>query len=284
MASNIQIALGVANPKVLTTLNLSANPVKLIGNAQYIPVTIDIAQADNNVAVIPIATQSSLTAVVAGEFDTVRVGDFLTAIATGSLTAKSNVSVTAAYLASGLKELTFNENFTNLTLGVKSGDSVTVASSGTGIPANATVLKVDYVARKIYIDKVLTESKIADLSITPKIRVTAVRKSTALVNPNQVDFDSTVATTGVSGLVTIKGGAVDGVFTVLRLVPVNSATDAKATLSISSATLDGSQVVGSPEGCNGLVYDTLNYSNIGQYQTNLDTYRTKAGVSAPTGV
>jgi hypothetical protein len=42
-------------------------------------------------------------------------------------------------------------------------------------------------------------------------------------------------------------------------------------------------VKGSVEGFNGLVYDTLTYNNIGRYETDLDTYRTKAGVAAPTG-
>jgi hypothetical protein len=121
------------------------------------------------------------------------------------------------------------------------------------------------------------------LTVTPRIRVTAVRTSTATANPNQIDFDSTVATTGTAGNVTIKGGAVDGVFTVIKLTPINNAISAKATLSLSVATLDGSQVKGSAEGFNGLTYDTLTYSNIGQYQTDLDSYRTKAGVAAPTG-
>ena len=281
--SNIQIALGVANPKVLTTLDLGTNPVKTIGDAEYIPITIAVAQADITASVIPIATQSKLKAEVAGAFDKVRVGDFITAVATGSLTAKSNVAVNNVYLASGLKEITYDENYNSTNLGVKSGDAITVASAGTGIPANTIVTKIDYVARKIYIDKALTESKVASVSVTPKIRVTAVRKSTAVANPNEIDFDSTVATTGVAGNVTIKGGAVDGVFTVLRVVPVDNAVNAKATLSIASATLTGSEVKGSTEGFNGLVYDTLTYSNIGQYQTDLDTYRTKAGVAAPTG-
>lgn len=281
--SNIQIALGVANPKVLTTLDIGTNPVKTIGDAEYIPITIALAQADITASVIPIATQSKLKAEVAGAFDNVRVGDFITAVATGSLTAKSNVSVTNAYLASGLKEITYDETYNSTNLGVKSGDAITVASAGTGIPANTIVTKIDYTNRKIYVDKALTETKLANLTITPKIRVTAVRKSTATANANEIDFDSTVATTGVAGNVTIKGGAVDGVFTVIRVTPVDSLTNAKATLSIASATLNGSEVKGSTEGFNGLVYDTLTYSNIGQYQTDLDTYRTLAGVAAPTG-
>ena len=281
--SNIQIALGVANPTVLTTLDLSTNPIKTIGDSEYVPVTIAVAQADITASVIPIATQSKLKAEVAGAFDKVRVGDFITAVATGSLTAKSNVSINNVYLASGLKEITYDENYNSTNLGVKSGDAITVASAGTGIPANTIVTKIDYVARKIYIDKALTESKVASVSVTPKIRVTAVRKSTAVANPNEIDFDSTVATTGVAGNVTIKGGAVDGVLTVLRLTPVDNAVNAKATLSIASATLDGSQVVGSTEGFNGLDYSALTYSNIGQYQIDLNNYRTKAGVAAPTG-
>jgi hypothetical protein len=281
--SNIQVALGVANPKVLTTLDLGTNPVKTIGDSEYIPITIALAQADITASVIPIATQSKLKAEVAGAFDGVRVGDFITAVATGSLTAKSNVTVADAYLASGLKEITFDETYDNTNLGVKSGDAITVASAGTGIPSNTIVTKVDYVNRKIYVDKALTESKVADLTITPKIRVTAVRKSTATSNPNEIDFDSTVATTGVAGNVTIKGGAVDGVFTVLRVTPVDSLTNAKAVISIASASLSGADVKGSTEGFNGLVYDTLTYSNIGRYETDLDTYRTLAGVAAPTG-
>ena len=91
--SNIQIALGVANPTVLTTLDLSTNPIKTIGDSEYVPVTIAVAQADITASVIPIATQSKLKAEVAGAFDKVRVGDFITAVATGSLTAKSNVSL-----------------------------------------------------------------------------------------------------------------------------------------------------------------------------------------------
>lgn len=281
MASNIQVALGVAAPTILTSLDFGSNPVKVIGNSQYIPIVIEAAQADILASVIPIATQSKLTAVVAGAFDKVRVGDFLTAIATGSLTAKSNVSITNAYLASGLKEITYDETYNSTNLGVKSGDAITVASAGTGIPVSTIVTKVDYVARKIYVSNALTETKLAALSVTPKIRVTAVRKSTAVANPNEIDFDSTVATTGVAGNVTIKGGAVDGVFTVLRITPVDSLTNSKATLSIASATLNGSEVKGSTEGFNGLVYDTLTYSSIGQYQTDLDTYRTLAGVNPP---
>jgi hypothetical protein len=281
--SNIQVALGVANPKVLTNLDLGTNPVKTIGDSEYIPVTIALAQADITASVIPIATQSKLKAEVAGAFDGVRVGDFITAVATGSLTAKSNVTVADAYLASGLKEITFDETYDNTNLGVKSGDAITVASAGTGIPSNTIVTKVDYVNRKIYVDKALTESKVADLTVTPKIRVTAVRKSTATSNPNEIDFDSTVATTGVAGNVTIKGGAVDGIFTVLRVTPVDSLTNAKAVITVASAALDGSQVKGSTEGFNGLVYDTLTYSTIGNYETDLDTYRNKAGVAAPTG-
>jgi len=282
--SNIQIALGVANPKVLTTLDFGTNPIKTIGDSEYIPITIALAQADITASVIPIATQSKLKAEVAGAFDGVRVGDFITAVATGSLTAKSNVTVADAYLASGLKEITFDETYNSTNLGVKSGDAITVASAGTGIPASTIVTKIDYVARKIYVDKTLTESKIADLTITPKIRVTAVRKSTATSNPNEVDFDSTVATTGVAGNVTIKGGAIDGVFTVLKVTPVDSLTTAKAVITIDTTALNGSQVKGSTEGFNGLVYDSLTYNNIGRYETDLDTYRTLAGVAAPTGV
>ena len=281
--SNIQVALGVANPKVLTTLDIGTNPVKTIGDVEYIPITIALAQADITASVIPIATESKLRAVVAGAFDNVRVGDFITAVATGSLTAKSNVAVNNVYLASGLKEITYDENYNSTNLGVKSGDAITVASAGTGIPANTIVTKVDYVARKIYINNALTESKVASVSVTPKIRVTAVRKSTATANANEIDFDSTVATTGVAGDVTIKGGAVDGVYTVIRVQPLDNALNAKAVVSIACATLDGSEVKGSTEGFNGLVYDTLTYSNIGQYQTDLDSYRTKAGVAAPTG-
>jgi len=281
--SNIQIALGVANPKVLTTLDLGINPVKTIDDAEYIPITIALAQADITASVIPIATQSKLKAEVAGAFDKVRVGDFITAIATGSLTAKSNVAVNNVYLASGLKEITYDETYNSTNLGVKSGDAITVASAGTGIPANTIVTKIDYVNRKIYIDKTLTESKVANVSVTPKIRVTAVRKSTATSNPNEIDFDSTVATTGVAGNVTIKGGAVDGVLTVIRVTPVDNPTNAKAAITIDTTALNGSQVKGSTEGFNGLVYDTLTYNNVGRYETDLDTYRTLAGVAAPTG-
>lgn len=281
--SNIQIALGVANPKVLTTLDIGTNPIKTIGDSEYIPVTIALAQADITASVIPIATESKLRAVVAGAFDKVRVGDFITAVATGSLTAKSNVAVNNVYLASGLKEITYDENYNSTNLGVKSGDAITVASAGTGIPANTIVTKIDYVARKIYIDKALTESKVASVSVTPKIRVTAVRKSTAVANANEIDFDSTVATTGVAGNVTIKGGAVDGIFTVIRVTPVDSLTNAKAVITIDTTALNGSQVKGSTEGFNGLAYDTLIYNNIGRYETDLDTYRTLAGVAAPTG-
>lgn len=281
--SNIQVALGVANPKVLTTLDLGTNPVKTIGDAEYIPITIALAQADITASVIPIATQSKLKAEVAGAFDKVRVGDFITAVATGSLTAKSNVSVTNAYLASGLKEITYDETYNSTNLGVKSGDAITVAAAGTGIPASTIVTKIDYTSRKIYVSNALTETKLADLTITPKIRVTAVRKSTATANANEIDFDSTVATTGVAGNVTIKGGAVDGVFTIIRVTPVDSLTNAKAVITIDTTALNGSEVKGSTEGFNGLAYDTLTYNNIGRYETDLDTYRTLAGVAAPTG-
>jgi hypothetical protein len=280
--SNISVKLGVANPKVVTVLNFGSNPAQTIGDSQYFPITIEAAQADITASVIPVATQSRLNAVVAGAFDKVRVGDFLDSVATGSLTAKAAVTVSDAYLASGLKEISYDETFNSANLGVKSGDVITVAAAGTGIPSNTIVTKIDYANRKIYVDKVLTETKIANVTVpAPRIRVTAVRKSTAVTNANQIDFDSTVATTGVAGDVTIAGGAVDAVFTVFRFTPIDSTVDAKATLSISSARLDGTQVVGSTEGFNGLDYTALNYNNNGQYQTDLDTFRTLAGVAAP---
>lgn len=282
MASNISTQIGVANPKVTVTNILGTNPVKVVGDSQYIPVTIDLSPSDIVASVIPIATQSKLKAEVSGAFDNVRVGDFISSIATGSLTAKSNISVTDAYLASGLKEIAYNETYNSGNLGVKSGDLISVAAAGTGIPSNTTVLKIDYDNRKIYIDKAITETKIADLTITPKIRVTAVRKSTSVSNPNEIDFDSTVATTGVAGNVTIKGGAVDSVLTVISLTPLDDEVDSKATLSVNAANLDGSEVKGSPEGFNGLNYATLNYANLGRYQTDLKTFRTKARVEPPS--
>jgi len=281
MASNITVKRQLITTTADFTSNLGINPVVVVADDQYIPLTVDLAQTDITALVIPIATQSKLVATVVGAFDKVRVGDFVSSVATGSLTAKSDGTITGAYLVSGLKYFVYPATYNSSTLEVKAGDVVTVASAGTGIPANTTVLKIDHGTRQVWIDKALTESKVADITVTKKIRVTAVRKSTATSNPNEIDFDSTVATTGTSGLVTIKGGATSGVVAVFKLTPIDS-TNGIAKVNIGQSVLTGDKVIGTPDGLNNIVVQNLVYTSLGIVSFDLDKFLLTAGVVAPT--
>ena len=283
MASNIAFKRNLLNTQTDASGNLGTNPASVIGDNQYVPITLALTQTQRSITGCTLTNTQSKIVGTSGAFDKVRVGDFLTSVSTGSLTAKSAVTITSAYILSGLKEIVFPETYDSSTLGAKAGDAITVASSGTGIPANTVITKIDYANRKIYLNNACTESGVKNLTVTPKIRVTAVRKSTAVSNANEIDFDSTCASSGSNSTLVVDGGATDGVVTVLKITPVDSTTNGNGSIAISAATLDGSLVLGTPAGLNNLGdLSLLNYAALGAYTTNFDKFLVTAGVDSPT--
>lgn len=245
----------------------------------YLPIGFDDFVAPNQVITTTnaVSAATKLVNTAVGKFNDVRVGDQVVSLSAGTLTAKADITRTCNTFT-GLKKVVYASTFTSSTIGVKAGDPVT----GTGIPANTVVDRIDYAQRTIYLDKNATADGSVVLTFSPPVRVTAVRKSTATANANEIDIDSTVATAGTSVSVTIKPGAREAVTAVLRIEPVSNTTGARANYNVSVSVLDGLEVKGSDSGFNGLDFTTLNYINLGSYGFDADAFLVTARIPRPT--
>ena len=280
--SNISIKRALVNTQSTFTADLGTNPPTVVGDNIYVPVTIALAQTDISAVGSTLTATNTFIQGAAAAFDKVRVGDFVTAVTTGTLTPKAVLNRVGLYGVTGQSYLVYPDSYTAGTLGIKSGDLIAEETAGLAIPALTFVKKIDHATRRIFLSAALIETGLVNVDVTPRIRVTAVRTSTAVTNPNQIDIDSTVATNGAASTVTIKGGAVDGVLTVLKLTPVDSTTTGVGTIAIGGAQLTGSLVVGTDTGINNIPDDsTLTYITLGSYTTNIDTFLLNAGVVAP---
>jgi hypothetical protein len=251
---------------------------------EYLPITItQFSIPTFTIPNVPLVLSATTLTGVSGAFDNVRVGDIIQSVSTGAITAKSLVARTGFFLPSGSKFVVYPESYNSSTLGVKAGDAVTVTASGTGIPVNSVVTRIDHASRTIYINNAITgASKIADLDFTPPTRVTAVRTSTATLNPNQIDFDSAVGTANASSTLTILPGAREAVFAALRLTPVSNSSAGQLNVNVAFATLPGSGVVGSANGLNNIDPTVLSYSTVGTIPVQLSKFLLDARVPAPT--
>jgi hypothetical protein len=267
------------------TMNMYPTSVQDINNVYYIPFFLQGISAPtftiNNLS--GTAGTSTITALApsigtAGAFDSgVKVGDIITGTSTGTLNTLSTSTI-SCYTSYGLNYVVYPHTYTSSNLPMQSGDVI----SGTGIPANTQVNTIDYANRRIYLTNSCTVDGIATLTITPAIRIIAVRPSTAISNANQIDINTTIATTITFGTLTVLPGALDGLFGCVSVTPIGSATSGKATFSVSAATLDGTQALGSASGFNGVDITALSYGVLGNFSFNVDSFLLKARVPSPS--
>lgn len=250
----------------------------------HIPLTFDNfsdAVPDLSITGIALTTSSNgagsnTISGTAGKFNNVRVGDILSDVSTGTLTPKDTVARTV-HSFEGLDYVVYSNSFTSSTLGVQAGDSV----SGIGIPTNTVVDRIEYSTRRLFLSNEATATGETELTITPAVRVTAVRTSTAPSNPNQIEIDTTVATNGTNSTLTVKNGAREAVFGVLRLAPVNDSNGSRASFNIGFSSIPGSSVRGSANGLNPINHSALTFSGAGSFSFNGDAFLTEARVPRP---
>jgi hypothetical protein len=248
----------------------------------YLPIMYDNFTIPNLTPVVNTTTgQARLNAVTAGDFDNVRVGDIVSSLSAGALTAKATID-RSCYAVKGQFYVVYPVTFTSSTLGVKVGDAVTGATANV-IPANTVVDKIDYATRRIFLSNAVgTAGDIIDvLTFTPPVRVTAVRPSTATTNANQIDIDSTIATGANGATATIKGGAREAISHVLRIEPVDTTVGSRVAYQISVSILAGTAVVGSASGNSDIDFTTLAYVTVGTYNFDADVFLLAARLPRP---
>lgn len=283
--ANIAIKRPIINTLADFTSTLVAAAPKEISGSFYIPFSIDsfAAPAITITGCTLTSTQTRING-TAGAFDNVRVGDIVTSTSTGSLTAKTAITVDNCYTAQGLPFVTYPHTVDLVAVGVKAGDAV----AGGGIPANTRVDKIDYDNRRIFLTNNCSASGIQTsgniLTFTPPIRVTAVRPSTATTNANQIDIDTSVATNGAASSVVITPGAGEAVAFVLKVTPVANTTGSQFSNTVEYALVPGSSVVGSASGFNNLTYNTLTYLSLPAIRFDLDSYLTDARLPRPASI
>jgi hypothetical protein len=282
---SIAIKRTILNTLADFTSSLVLGVPKEISGSFYIPFSLDSFSAPN-ISITGCTLTSTQTRIngTASAFDNVRVGDIVTSTSTGTLTAKTALTVDNCYTAQGLPFVTYPHTVDLATVGVKAGDAV----SGGGIAANTKVDKIDYDSRRIYLTENCSATGIQTsgniLTFTPPIRVTAVRPSTATANANQIDIDTSVATSGAASTVVITPGAGEAVAYVLKVTPVDNTTGSQLSSTVEFALVPGTAVVGSTTGYNNLTFTTLTYLSLPAIKFDLDSYLTAARFPRPASV
>jgi hypothetical protein len=243
----------------------------------YLPLSFDSFDApDISIDGCTLTSTQTKISGAAGAFDNVRVGDIVTSTSTGTLTAKSAVTINTCYVAKLLPYIIYPD--TADISGIKAGDAVT----GTGIGADCLVDKIDTVSRIIYLTVANTAAGANNITFTPPVRVTAVRPSTALSNANQIDIDTTIATSGAASTIVITPGAGEAIFAVLRVEPLSNSTGGRLNVALSVYYGDGADVKGSTTGYSELTFSTLSYSSLSTFGIDADTFLVDARLPRPT--
>lgn len=254
------------------------------GNISYLPLIFDNFEDDvPNISVTgaTLTSGQGTISVGAGQADNVRVGDTISAASGGgTFTAPATLTRTCVTLQS-LPILVYAHTLNSGTLGVHVGDAV----SGTGIPVGAKVDRIDYAKRHIYLTANCTATASGiEVTVTPPVRVTAVRASTATSNANQIDINTTVDTGATGSTLTVVNGANEAVHSVLRIEPINNTTGARANFLVGVSHLDGKSVRGSANGLNNIDATTLTYTTVGTIGFDSETFLANARVPKPTAV
>jgi len=271
--------LEITDPFVVTiAVN---NPVE-IGANTYIPVTIDNFGIPDKVidTVALAAADTKLTTTVNGAFDSLKVGDMVTTLTTGALTAISSDTITDLVTVAGSKIAIYPSTLTSITLPAKAGDAI----SGTNIAANSKIDKIDYSKKLIYLTEDATTTGVADATVAYTARITAVRGSTwpVVAERNQVDINTSVSTPAVSSTVTFKSGVREALLGAIQISPVGSTVNGTVSLQVNSYKNSGNLVTPSNDGTGANNYASFNYSNLGNITLNADEFLVDAGVPRDT--
>lgn len=272
---------------IIATYNADFDPGLLTESAGkvYLPMVFNDFDAPD-ITVTGCTLTSGATKIVgtAGAFDEVRVGDIITTTSTGSLTSITDVTVDNCVTIKDQNYVIYPDTLTSTTLDVRAGEYVT----GGGIDTTAIVDRINYETRQIFLDELCTATGIQTstdiLTFEKAVVVTAVRKSDATANANEIDINTTVATTGSNSTVTIVPGAREAVAAVIRLNPISNTTGSRLNVEVGVSYLDGTGVKGSKSGFNDIDVTALNYISLGTFGFDADTFLYNARIPKPTSV
>lgn len=256
------------------------------GNKFYIPITYDnFTTPDLTPSVNATVGQSKLVASTAGAFDNVRIGDIVESLSGGgALTALTTVTH-SCYAPEGQMYVVYPSDLTSVTLNVQAGDAVTSLTADV-VPASTVVDKIDYNTRRIFLSNAVgvAGDVIDDLTFAAPARVTSVRPSTSATNANEIDIDTTVSTGGSGLTATIVNGAREAVSHVVRLEPISNTTGSKVTYTASVSVLTGTEVKGAANGLNNINVENLNYTTVGSYSFDGDSFLINARLPRPASI
>lgn len=271
--------LEITDPFVAT---ISVNNPVEVGSNIYIPVTIDnFGIPDKDIPTVAlVSADTKLTTTVSGAFDSLKVGDMVSALSAGALTALSSGTITDLVTVAGSNIAIYPSTLTSSTLPAKAGDAI----SGTNIAANTVIDKIDYAKKLIYLTNNATTTGVSDATVDYLPRITAVRGSTwpVVAERNQVDIDTSVSTAAASSTVTFKSGVREALLGAIQISPVGSDTNGTISLQVNSYKNTGSLVTPSNDGTGANNYATFNYSNLGNITLNADEFLVDAGVPRDT--
>lgn len=259
---------------------LSTGAMKEIADAYYLPLTVDNIAIPDVVATTVNGSIGSavITSLVAGAFDAVKVGDIVATFGgTGSVAASTGI-INDVNTFSGLKFIVYPDNESTPFDG-RAGDAIT----GTGIPANTFIDKLDADNRTVYLTNAATMDGSITVTVTKLARVIAVSKSTETVAPNTITISRNLTGELVNTSLTIKSGIKEAVFAVLRMEPLDSATSSRVEYSMGIHYPQASTLVPTVDGLGVSSYNTLGYSNLQRIGFDADSYLEALGVPR-TGV
>lgn len=271
--------LEITDPFVAT---ISINSPVEVGANTYIPVTIDnFGIPDKVIPTVALAASATkLTTTVSGAFNSLKVGDMVTTLSAGALTAIATGTITNLVTVAGSKIAIYPSTLTSMTLPAKAGDAI----SGTNIASDTKIDKIDYSRKIIYLTANATTTGVADATVTYTPRITAVRGSTwpVVLERNEVDIDTSVSTASASATVTFKSGVREALLGAIQISPIGSTVSGTISLQVNAYKNSGTLVTPSNDGTGANNYATYNYSNLGNITLNADEFLVDAGVPRDT--
>jgi hypothetical protein len=268
------------NTTETVTVNLGHGNVREIGDAYYVPLTLDTVTVPDVAAtnVSGAIEGTTLTSLTAGAFDSIRVGDILDSFDTGSVPT-ATATMADCYVVQGTTMVVFPVAFSTGTFPCRAGDAI----SGTGIAASAFVDKIDMASRTIYLTLPNTGEGVATLTITKKARVTEVRRSTEALNPNQITIDIMLGETVTNVTATVVSGIKEAIVAVLRINPTDNATGSKLEYAMGVHYPTATSLVPTTNGLGFTDPATLAYSRLQGLSLDLDAFMLGLGVPRSTG-
>jgi hypothetical protein len=269
------------NTTETVTVNLGHGNVREVGDAYYVPLTLDTVTVPD-VAATNVSGEiegMTLTSLTAGAFDNVRVGDILHSFSAGSVPS-ATATMADCYVVQGTPMVIFPVAFSTGTFPCRPGDAI----SGTGLASNALVDKIDMASRTIYLSLPNTAEGVATLTVTKKARVTEVRKRTEALNPNQITIDIplTAAVSNVTAVV--ASGIKEAIVAVLRINPTDNATGSKLDYAMGVHYPTATSLVPTANGLGFTDPATLAYSRLQGLSLDLDAFMLGLGVPRSTGI